>query len=168
MMAIVFTGRVFSIDVEKIRLRNGRDFQVETVRHRPSVVLLPMKDENHVVLIRQFRHSIGRELWELPAGSLNPGESAESAAARECEEEIALVPGRIERIRDVFPAPGFCDEMLIYFRLSGLRDPDPGSRRAPDEDEEINPQLFTIAEARAMAGRGEISDLKTAYGLTLI
>jgi ADP-ribose pyrophosphatase len=168
MMAIVFTGRVFSIDVEKIRLANGRDFQVETVRHRPSVVLLPMRDENHVVLIRQFRHSVGRELWELPAGSLNPGESAESAAARECEEEITLVPGRIERIRDVFPAPGFCDEMLIYFRLSELREPDPGSRRAPDEDEEIHPQLFTIAEAKAMVGRGEISDLKTAYGLTLI
>jgi 8-oxo-dGTP pyrophosphatase MutT (NUDIX family) len=168
MMAIVFTGRVFSIDVEKIRLANEREYQVETVRHRPSVVLLPMKDEDHVVLIRQFRHSIGRELWELPAGSLEPGESAESAAARECEEEIALVPGRIERIRDMVPAPGFCDEVLIYFRLSDLRPPDPGSPHAPDEDEEIQAQVFTVADAKAMVDRGEISDLKTAYGLTLI
>jgi ADP-ribose pyrophosphatase len=167
-MAIVFTGRVFSIDVEKIQLANGREYQVETVRHRPSVVLLPMKDEDHVVLIRQFRHSIGRKLWELPAGSLEPGESAESAAARECEEEIGLVPGRIERIRDVVPAPGFCDEVLIYFRVSELRPPDPGSPHAPDEDEEIHAQLFTVAEAKAMADRGEITDLKTAYGLTLI
>src|ERR1700712_4804936 len=101
-MAIVFTGRVFSIDVQKIQLPDGREYQVETVRHRPSVVLLPMVDEDHVVLVRQFRHSIGRELWELPAGSLDPGESAESAAARECEEEIGLAPGRIERIRGVF------------------------------------------------------------------
>ena len=167
-MAIVFTGRVFSIDVETIRLPKGREYQVETVRHRPSVVLLPMKDEGHVVLIRQFRHSIGRELWELPAGSLEPGESAESAAARECEEEIALAPGRIERIRDVVPAPGFCDEVLIYFRLSDLRKPDPDSPHAPDEDEDIHAQVFAIAEAKAMVDRGEICDLKTAYGLTLI
>lgn len=167
-MAIVFTGRVFSVDVEKVRLGNDREHQVETVRHRPSVVLLPMKDDGHVILIRQFRHSINRELWELPAGSLDAGESAESAAARECEEEIALVPGRIERIRDVVPAPGFCDEVLIYFRLSDLRPPDPDSPHAPDEDEEIHAQIFAIAEAKGMASRGEIVDLKTLYGLTLI
>jgi ADP-ribose pyrophosphatase len=168
MMGIVFTGRVFSIDVEHVRLANGRDYQVETVRHPPSVVLVPMKDQDHVVLIRQFRHSVGRELWELPAGSLKSDESPESAAARECEEEIALTPRRVERIRDVVPAPGFCDEVLIYFRLSDLREPEPDSRHAPDEDEEIQAQVFTIAEAKAMAGRGEIVDLKTLYGLTLI
>jgi ADP-ribose pyrophosphatase len=168
MMAIVFTGRVFSVDVEKVRLSNGRDYQVETVRHRPSVVLLPMKDDGHVVLIRQFRHSVGRELWELPAGSLDPGESAEAAAARECEEEITLVPGRVERLREVFPAPGFCDELLIYFRLSDLQQPAPDSPHAPDEDEEIEAQVFTIAEAKAMVARGDIVDLKTAFGLTLI
>jgi ADP-ribose pyrophosphatase len=168
MMAIVFTGRVFSIEVEKIRLANGREHQVETVRHPPSVVLLPMPDEGHVVLVRQFRHSVGRQLWELPAGSLDPGESAEAAAARECEEEIALVPGRIERIGELFPAPGFCDEVLIYFRLSELRKPDPDSTYAPDEDEEIQVEVVTVAEAKAMVGRGDISDLKTAYGLTLI
>ena len=55
------------------------------------------------------QESVGRELWELPAGSLDPGETAEAAAARECEEEITLVPGRIDRIREVLPAPGFCD-----------------------------------------------------------
>ena len=66
------------------------------------------------------------------------------------------------------PAPGFCDEVLIYFRLSDLREPDPDSPHAPDEDEEIQAQVFTIAEAKAMVDRGDIIDLKTAYGLTLI
>jgi ADP-ribose pyrophosphatase len=168
MMAIVFNGRVFSIDVEKVRLPNGRESQVETVRHRPSVVLLPMKDDGHVVLVRQYRHSVGRELWELPAGSTDPGESAETAAARECEEEIALTPGRIERLKAVLPAPGFCDEVLIYFRLSDLREPDPGSPHHPDEDEDIHMEVFSIAEAKAMVERGDIVDLKTAYGLTLL
>jgi ADP-ribose pyrophosphatase len=165
---IVFEGRVFSVDVETLRLPDGGDHQVETVRHRPSVVLLPMQDDDHVILIRQYRHSIRRPIWELPAGSLDPGEAAESAARRECEEEIALVPGQVDRLRGVFPAPGFCDEELIYFRVSGLRPPPPDSPHRPDPDEDIEAQVFTIAEARAMAARGEIIDLKTLYGLTLI
>ena len=78
------------------------------------------------------------------------------------------MPGRLERIRGLFPAPGFCDEELIYFRVSDLRAPDPDSPHAPDEDEDIHAEVFTIAEARAMAARGDIIDLKTAYGLTLL
>jgi 8-oxo-dGTP pyrophosphatase MutT (NUDIX family) len=167
-MAIVYTGRVFSVDVETIPGPNGREYQVETVRHRPSVVLLTMPDNEHVILVRQYRHSIRRKTWELPAGGLDEGESAESAAARECEEEIALVPGRVDRIRGLFPAPGFCDEELIYFRVSDFRRPPPDSPHKPDEDEDIESRVFSIAEAKAMAERGDIVDLKTAYGLTLI
>jgi ADP-ribose pyrophosphatase len=165
---IVYQGRVFSVDAETLRMPDGREFQVDTVRHGPSIVLLPMQDADHIILVRQYRPSIRRRIWELPAGRVNPGEGAESAAARECEEEIVLVPGRIERLSGLFPAPGFCDEELIYFRVSELRQPAPDSPHKPDEDEDIEAREFTIAEAKAMAGRGEIVDLKTAYGLTLI
>jgi 8-oxo-dGTP pyrophosphatase MutT (NUDIX family) len=165
---IVFEGRVFSVDVETLRLPDGRVYQVDTVRHGPSVVLLPMQDDDRVILVRQYRHSIGRRIWELPAGSVDPGEAAESAAARECEEEIALVPGRVERLMGIFPAPGFCDEELIYFRLSDLRKSAPDSPHKPDADEDIEVRVFTVAEAKAMAAHGEIVDLKTAYGLTLV
>jgi ADP-ribose pyrophosphatase len=165
---IAFRGRTFSVDVETMQLPNGRECQVETIRHPPSVVLLPMHDADHVILVRQYRHSIRRETWELPAGSLAPGESAEGAAARECEEEIMLVPGRVERLKGLFPAPGFCDEELIFFRLSEFRSPAADSPHKPDEDEDIHSEVFTIAAARAMVARGEIIDLKTAYGLTLI
>ena len=167
-MATVFQGRVFSVDVQTIQLPDGRQHRIEIVRHPPSVVLMPMPDENHVMLVRQFRPSVGRDLWECPAGSLDAGESAASAAARECEEEIALVPGRIEQLAALFPAPGFCDEELIFFRVSDLRAPSPDSPHHPDEDEDIHAQLFTVSEAKAMVARGEIVDLKSAYGLTLI
>lgn len=167
-MPIVYSGRVFAVEVDRVRFPNGTEHEVAVVRHPPSVVLIPFHDEQHIILIRQYRPSIRRELWELPAGSLDPGETAEAAAARECEEEIGLVPGRIEPLRGLFPTPGFCDEELIYFRVSELRPPDPDRRRKPDEDEDIRAEILTIANARAMAARGEIIDLKTAYGLTLI
>ena len=167
-VSIVYAGRVFSVEVERVRLPDGREHDIAIVRHPPSVVLIPMPDPAHVILIRQYRHSLRRDIWELPAGSLDPGETAEAAAARECEEEIGQVPGRIERLRGLYPTPGFCDEELIFFRVSELGAPPPDSTRRPDEDEDIHPRVFTIAEARAMAARGEIVDLKTAYGLTLL
>ena len=167
-MSIVYKGRVFSVEVEKARLPDGREHEVAVVRHSPSVVLIPIQADGRVVLIRQYRHALGRSIWELPAGSLNPGESAEAAAARECEEEIGLAPARLDRLQGLYPTPGYCDEELIFFRVSDLRPPAPDSPHKPDDDEDIQAQAFTIAEAKAMAARGEIIDLKTAYGLTLI
>ena len=165
---IVYQGRVFSVEVERARFPNGRELEVAIVRHPPSVVLIPMQDDGQVVLIRQYRHALRRELWELPAGSLEPGESPEAAAARECEEEIGLVPTRIERLCGLYPTPGYCDEEMIFFQVSGLRQRPPDSPHQPDDDEDIQSRTMTIAEAKAMVARGEVVDLKTAYGLTLI
>ncbi len=167
-MPIVFKSRVFAVEVTRKRFPNGRDHEITVVRHNPSVVIVPVADNGGVILIRQFRASVDRELWEVPAGSMNAGETPEEAAARECEEEIGLVPGRLERIRGLYPAPGFCDEELIFFVARSLVPPAPGSLRRPDDDEDIQPKTVTLAEARAMVIRGEIVDLKTAYGLTLI
>ena len=117
-MAIVFKGRVFSVEVETVRLPNGRAHEMAIVRHPPSVVLIPMTDAGHVILVRQYRHSVRRDLWELPAGSLDPGESADAAAKRECEEEIGLVPHRVDTLGSLYPTPGYCDEEMIFFRVS--------------------------------------------------
>ncbi len=167
-MPTMYKGRVFSVEVERMQFPNGREHTVEIVRHPPSVVLIPIQQDGLVVLVRQYRPSLGREMWEVPAGSLDPGETPEAAALRECEEEIRLVPHRVERIRGLFPAPGFCDEELIFFRVSDLRPPAPDSKRKPDEDEDIYVQAFQIEEAKAMVERGAIIDLKTAYALSLL
>ena len=167
-MAIVYKGRVFSVEVEKRRFPNGQEHEVAIVRHPPSVVLVPIADDGRVILIRQYRASVGREMWEVPAGSVDEGETPDQAAARECEEEIGLAPGRIERVRGLFPTPGFCDEELIFYRVSQLRPPAADSPHRPDDDEDISSKLVTIEEARSMVESGEIIDLKTAYGLTLV
>src|SRR5512142_2802218 len=131
-MAIVYSGRVFSVEVERRRFPNGQEHEVAIVRHAPSVVLIPVEADSRVVLIRQYRASVDHELWEFPAGRVDEGESAEDAARRECEEEIGRVPARIERLGAFYPPPGYCDEQLIFFRVSDLRRPPPDSPHKPD------------------------------------
>jgi ADP-ribose pyrophosphatase len=167
-MSIVFKGRVFSVEVARRRYPNGRVHEVSIVRHPPAVVIVPIEDDGRVVLIRQYRAPLDRELWEVPAGSVDRGESPDEAAKRECEEETGRAPERIERLGAWFPTPGYCDEELIFFRATGLRAPAANSPHTPDADEDITAQAFTVDEARAMVARGEIVDLKTAYALTLI
>jgi ADP-ribose diphosphatase len=167
-MPVVYEGRVFSVDVGKRTFPDGREHDVAIVRHRPSVVLIPFEDDGRVVLVRQYRAPIDRMTWEFPAGSLDDGESAEAAALRECEEEIARVPARVERLGAWYPVPGYCDEEMIFFRVADLHPPSPDSPHKPDDDEDIEACTVTIAQAQSMVARGEIVDLKTAFGLTLI
>jgi ADP-ribose pyrophosphatase len=165
---IVYKTRVFQVEETRVQFPDGRERDVAVVRHAAVVVLIPRPAPGQVILVRQYRASIARETWELPAGGIEPGETAEQAARRESEEEIALVPHQLERLGAWFPSPGYCDEEMIFFRATDLRPPSPGSPHKPDEDENIRVRVFTIEEAKAMALREEIVDLKTAYGLTLI
>jgi ADP-ribose pyrophosphatase len=167
-MSTVFKGRVFSVEVQTRRLPNGHDHQFEIVRHPPSVVLIPFEADGQLVLIKQYRAPVDRDLWEFPAGTLNPNETAEAAARRECEEEIGRIPGSLKRLGGWYPSPGFCDEEMIFFRAWDLAEPPPDSRRQPDEDEIIHAETFTVKEARAMLERGDIVDLKSAFALSLI
>jgi ADP-ribose diphosphatase len=167
-MSIVFKGRVFNVEVTRKRHPNGRVHEVAIVRHPPAVVIIPIEDDGRVVLVRQFRAALDRELWEVPAGSVDRDEAADVAARRECEEETGRAPERVERLGAWFPTPGYCDEEMIVFRATGLRAPAQNSPHRSDADEDITAQAFTVDEARAMVARGEIVDLKTAYALTLI
>ena len=167
-MAIVYSTRVFAIDVEDVPAPDGTSHKITTVRHAPCVVLIPILDDGRVVLIRQYRHSVKRMLWELPAGSLDAGETPEAAAMRECEEETKLAPSRVERVSAMFPAPGYCDEEMFFFKATGLHAPAADSTHKPDEDEDITVHPTSVAEAKAMVARGDIVDLKTAYALMLI
>ena len=164
-----FKGRIFAVTVDRVTMPNGRTVTLDMVRHPGSVVLLPMQDDGRIVLIRQYRYAIDRWIWELPAGSLDAGEDPAAAAARECEEEIGLIPGRVEFAGAWYPTPGFCTEVMNYYRLSDLRErgsDDPPAHR--DEDEDIRVHVFTLDEAREMVRRGDIVDLKTAWGITLV
>jgi ADP-ribose pyrophosphatase len=162
----VFKGKVFSIDQDRVKMPNGRTVTVDVVRHSRSVVLVPVPEPGKVILVRQYRYAVNAFLWELPAGSVDEGESPEQAARRECHEEIGLVPSTIVRLSAMYPTPGYCDEEMVFFRLSGLDKTDEPA--AVDEDEDIEAKVFELRDAREMVRRGEIQDMKTLVGLTLI
>jgi ADP-ribose pyrophosphatase len=164
----IHKGRIFQVEIDVVKLPTGHTVDMEIVRHPGSVVLIAVPKPGSIILIRQYRYAIDRWIWELPAGSLKPHEDPDAAAARECEEEIGLAPGRITRLRGYFPTPGFCDEEMIYYRCEELGPPAPDSTARKDEDEEIEPRTFTLDEARGLVKSGEIVDLKTLAGLSLV
>lgn len=164
-----FEGRIFTVNVESITLPRGEGLNVEIVRHPGSVVLVPATESGEIVLVRQYRHAIGRWAWELPAGSLKHDEEPRSAALRECQEEIGLIPAALEPLGRFFPTPGYCDEAMHFYRATGLRAPgagDPAVHQDPDED--IEAKAFSVAAIKTMIASGDIIDLKTVAAMTLI
>jgi ADP-ribose pyrophosphatase len=162
----VYTGKVFTVDRDRVTMPNGRTTTVDVVRHSSSVVIVPVPEPGKVVLIKQFRYPVKRFLWELPAGSVDEGETPEDAARRECHEEIGLVPATVVRLTALYPTPGYCDEEMVFFRVSSLEKS--GAAAHVDEDEDIEARTFELREAREMVRRGEIVDMKTVVALTLI
>ncbi len=166
---VIYQGRVLNITVDHVAYPDGRIVKMEVVRHRGSVVLLPMTSPDRILLVRQYRYVVDKWLWELPAGTLEPNESLEAAARRECHEEVGRIAGKAQKLASFFPSPGFCDEEMNFFLLTELRDRRP-DEAAPhqDPDEILNVQEFSVQEVRDMVRRGEICDMKTAVGLTLL
>jgi ADP-ribose pyrophosphatase len=164
--ARAYDGKVFDVDRDRVRMPNGREVTVDVVRHPRSVVLIPIPEPGHVILIRQYRYAVNAFLWEFPAGSVDEGETAEKAAVRECHEEVGKVPATVVRLAAMYPTPGYCDEEMVFFRLSNLEDPTHDAEA--DEDEDIEVKTFELRDARDMVRRGEIVDMKTVAGLAMI
>ena len=162
----IFDGKVFDVDRDRVRMPNGRDVTVDVIRHPPSAVIVPVPEPGQVILIRQYRYAVNQWLWELPAGSVDEGETPEEAARRECHEEIGQLPDTVVRLAAMYPTPGYCDEEMFFFRVSGLSVPEHEAEK--DEDEDIEVQVFTLKEAREMVRRGAIVDMKTVIGLSLL
>lgn len=133
------------------------------VQHPGAVVLVPLLGED-VLLVRQFRHATGQDILELPAGTLEPGESPEETAVRELQEECGYRPQRITEILRGYAAPGYSSEIYHFFRAEDLVP----SRLPGDVDEDIALVRMPLREAVAMARAGQLGDVKTALGLLLL
>lgn len=153
----IHEGRVVKLRLERVRLPNGAQTDLEVIDHPGASTALPFISESEVMLLRQHRHCAGGELLEVPAGTLHPGESPEACARREIEEETGYRAGRLEPLGWIWTTPGFTTEKIHLFAAFDLT---PG-RVARDPDEVITLQRMAFDEALDRAGRGDITDAKT-------
>ena len=157
----LYEGRVLSLRVDRVNLPSGRSTVREVVEHAPVVAIVPLDGEGNVLLVRQYRLPAKRSLLEIPAGGVDPGESAEDAAQRELQEEVGERAGRLERLCSFFASPGYCDEYMHLYLATEL---EPSALKA-DVDENIEVVRLPLSEALQLIERGEICDAKTIVGL---
>lgn len=160
-----FAGRVFRHDRDRLRLPDGQVVDYDVIRHPGAVAVLPLvTGPLGVVLIRQYRHPVGRSLWEIPAGTLDdPAEGPAAGAGRELLEETGYRAGALAPIGSFFTVPGFCDErmhLFVAWRLEAVADGPAG-----DPDESIEVHRLPWARVEAMLDEGRIEDAKTLVAL---
>ncbi|MDE2572646.1 MAG: NUDIX hydrolase [bacterium] len=157
----IYEGRVISLRVDQIDSPEGKPRPYEVVEHPGAVCILAQPAPGEVVMIRQYRPAVGRYLWEVPAGKLEPGERPVDCAVRELREETGY---RCERMRELwtfYASPGFCNELLHLCVAEGLS----AGTAQPEPYEDIRVQTMSLADAWAMVERGEIPDAKTQIAL---
>jgi ADP-ribose pyrophosphatase len=155
------SGFRIRVSRERVRLPNGRVAELDIVRHPGASAVVPFEGDDDVLLIRQYRHAAGGEILEVPAGKLDPGDTPESCAARELEEEAGRRAGRIEQLGWIFTTPGFTDEVIHLFAAFDL-EPIPTRH---EDDEVIEVLRVPLRIALDKVWRGEINDAKSALAL---
>ena len=159
---LLYDGRAVRLRLDQVRLPTGRNTSREIIEHPGSVGILPLLPRNRVILIRQYRHAIGRTIWEIPAGTIEPGEKPEECASRELEEETGYRAGTLEPFFDCYAAPGYSMELMHLFMARGLK----LTGKRPEEDEIISVESMTSDRAFRMIRSGQIRDAKTICALS--
>jgi ADP-ribose pyrophosphatase len=154
---VVFKGVRFDVLAVELTRRSGGVMRREIVRPPDSVVVLPVFDNGDIVLIRNDRFAVGRTLWEVCAGTLEPGEAPAVCAARELIEETGYEAAALTPLTSFYPTPGFCTEFMHGYLARGLNH----VGQNLDDTEQITPEVLPMTTALAMIRRGEIIDAKT-------
>lgn len=160
----VYSGRVLGLRVDTVELPSGKITQREIVEHKGCAIIIPVDDDGHVLLVRQYRKAVERELLEVPAGGLDPGESPEQCAARELEEETGFRAGKIEPLGGFYSSPGFCTEYMHLFLATGLS---LAPARPKPDDENIEVVRVPLESVSRLIASGEVCDAKSLAGLLL-
>ena len=160
---IVHRGRKIQVAVDESPGRDGQIVRRDVVLHPGAVAILPLIDAGHVCLLRNERPSVGETLWEIPAGTLEPGEPIEQAAVRELAEETGYRAGRWRKLTDFFPSPGVLSERTHLFLAEELT---PGPMHL-EADEDMEPVVATWDEVLRWSLDGTIRDAKTLVAILL-
>jgi ADP-ribose pyrophosphatase len=156
----VARNRIFSVTVDRAIDPDGFEIQRAIVQHRGSAVVMPVDERKRILLVRQYRLPVRRYLWELPAGTVDPGETPLRTARRELTEETGYRARSFRKIAEFYPSPGFLSEKMTIYLATGLN----AGKAKPMEDERIETRWFTAHEVDSMIGSGKIRDAKTNIG----
>jgi ADP-ribose pyrophosphatase len=156
-----YRGKFLEMVTEEVELPNGKIATLDLIRHPGASAVVPFLDDDHVLLIRQFRHAAGGTIFEVPAGKLDPGEEPIRCAVRELEEETGKRAHRMEPLGSILTTPGFTDEVIHLFAAFDLED----VPQALEEHEVIEQAPMTLENALGLIWSGELTDAKSIVAL---
>jgi ADP-ribose pyrophosphatase len=157
----IFKGRAFNVRVDTVINANGDETTREIVEHAECIAAIPVADNGDILLVRQYRKAPEKELLEIPAGGIDPGEDPDTAVKRELQEEIGQIPGKIERLGGFYSSPGFCTEYLYLYTATGLKP----SRLVAEDTAGIKIVPVKPSQIMGLIRSGEICDAKSIAGL---
>ncbi|MCF8050698.1 MAG: NUDIX hydrolase [Desulfobacterales bacterium] len=160
---LLYRGRVFDFTLERITLENDETIDLEVIRHPGAAAIVAMPDSETILLLHQYRHAVGGYIWEVPAGTVDGGETPERCARRELIEETGFSGRSFEKLGEITPVPGYSDERIHLFLATGL---DQETQRL-DRDELIRVEAVSLKSALSMIDEGRVQDAKTIVSLIL-
>ncbi|SFJ29247.1 NUDIX hydrolase [Thermoflavimicrobium dichotomicum] len=160
---MVFKGKIIQVQVDQVKLPNGKVALRELVKHPGAVGIMAITPERKLVLVRQFRKPLEKTIFELPAGKLEEGEDPISCAQRELEEETGYQAETLKHVVSFYTSPGFANEILHLYQAEGLKK----GQMKPDQDEFVERVEWSLDECLARIASGDICDAKTIAAIYL-
>ena len=157
----IFNGRVFRVTEDNALLENGCEVKREVVHHNGGVTVIPVTDENEIIMVKQYRYGVKRALLEIPAGKLKKGESHYDCGKRELLEETGCTCKEYKYLGEIAPTPAYVSEIIHMYLAKGLE----FSKQSLDEDEFLDIVKVPLEKAYEMVISGEIDDAKTQIGV---
>jgi ADP-ribose pyrophosphatase len=157
----IYDGRALKLRVDTVLTADGRETSREIVEHSDCVAIVAIDADNNVLLVNQFRKPIEKELLEIPAGGIEPGEDPVATVRRELQEETGYLPRKVERLGGFYSAPGYCTEYLYLYLATDLI---PSQLHAEDTAS-IRLVRVAISQISSLIASGSICDAKSIAGL---
>ncbi len=158
----IFKGFVFDVKVDQIEYNSGNKGVREVILHNGGAVVVPVKDDGKIILVKQYRYPFDEFMYELPAGKLELNEDPKECATRELTEETGYSSDSISSLGKIYTSPGFCNEILYMFLAKNLK---AGNHNREEGEDGMEVFEFTLEEVNKMITDGKIVDSKTISGI---